>query len=291
MMWNRLRLLTAAFALLSAITNAQESAPPVAKALLDAAERGSPVAQYAVGAAFEKQGDIRSATQWYLKAADAGFGGAEFKLGEIIEKGLYEGHTSREAAARWYALAAEHGIDAARDALARLSAESETAKPAAGTPDAPASAETAAAAVALSPERVNAEEPQSAVQTPRASDTAAAAISGTPVEQIAVVDADSTTNSSSSYTVILESALVFYFFVSWYAGWKLMRPVLIGWYLGQTWYVSGRNAKEVLLAQIGNRLQIEFFAITLGMLVGNLGGNLYYFLVARRQQSAAPEAE
>lgn len=288
---NRLRLLAAVFALLSATINAQEPVAGVNKALLSAAEKGSAVAQYAVGAALEQQGDIRGATEWYLKAADSGYGGAEFKLGEIIEKGLYEGHVDREAAARWYALAAGHGIDAARDALARLSAESETAKPAAGTPDAPTSTETPAAAVSLLPERVNAKEPQSAVETPRASDIAAPAISETPAEQIAVVDADSTTNSSSSYTVFLELALVFYFFVSWYAGWRLMRPVLIGWYLGQTWYVSGRNAKEVLLAQIGNRLQIEFFAITLGMLVGNLGGNLYYFLVARRQQSAALEAE
>jgi len=77
-------------------------------AILAAAEKGDPQAQYQLGQAYEVNFDFAIAATWYRKSAEQGYGKAQYRLA-----GLYEGGDGVEKdyvqADMWYLVAATSG--------------------------------------------------------------------------------------------------------------------------------------------------------------------------------------
>jgi len=91
-----------------------------------AAEAGDPVAQCAVAAMhqfgrYAANKDPEAVVYWYRKAADQGYGRAQFALGKVLAQGeLME--QDNEAAFRWLTLAIMNGSEPAKKELSMLTA-------------------------------------------------------------------------------------------------------------------------------------------------------------------------
>ena len=64
-----------------------------------------------------------------------------------------------------------------------------------------------------------------------------------------------------------------------FALWFLIRGALMRWYRSQTWFYSGRDAADVLKAQMGNRFGIEKWSLFIGFgiaVLSNLILNMWW---------------
>jgi TPR repeat protein len=88
-----------------------------------AALKGSSVAQYNLGVAYEKgQGvsiDFKEAVKWYRKAADQGDASAQNNLGSMYQNGMGVPQNSSEAL-KWYRKAADKGYDNAENNIGTM---------------------------------------------------------------------------------------------------------------------------------------------------------------------------
>jgi hypothetical protein len=80
---------------------------------------------------------------------------------------------------------------------------------------------------------------------------------------------------SSLFGVLLWIVILLY--VSWgtYCGCKLVYPQMLAWYESRTWFIIGKGPIDILLSQVAFGLQVRFWAIVLGIIVGCLGGAVY----------------
>ena len=93
-------------------------------------------------------------------------------------------------------------------------------------------------------------------------------------------------------------AVLLYAGFSGICGWLMIRPMVVNWYHSTTWMIrsSGQSGSmlmggqvgEILMRQIGMRIQVEILSITVGVVVGCLGGNLY-FVVSRLMRRKRPQ--
>lgn len=245
------------------------------KALEAAAAKGNLAAMYALGSAAEASGDVEKALMHFRAAAEAGYAGAEFKLGECYEKG--RGVAVDLAMAKdWYGRAAKQGLPQAVERLREL--EGDTVAPAvAAAPDAttqPAIAPVTAASV----EPSHPANPSAATTgEPRATPSTASQPTSASTSEAGLPDASSSPQSSSStletvaFVVIMLVALPMSFMA-----WRVVRGWVMGWYRSRDFLITGRNAMEMMTQEVGLRLQVEWiplvagFAVFVGISVGGL---------------------
>lgn len=96
-----------------------ESIGPMA--LREAANAGDPRALFEIGVRFAeaRDADLKSASQWYEKSAELGFAPAQYRIGNMYEKGLGVDRDVSKAKT-WYQLAAAQGNASAMHNLAVL---------------------------------------------------------------------------------------------------------------------------------------------------------------------------
>lgn len=242
------------------------------KALEAAAAKGNLAAMYALGASAEASGDFEKALTHFRAAADAGYAGAEFKLGECYENG--RGVAIDLAMARdWYGKAAKQGLPQAVEKLRLLEGDAAAtpavaAAPEATTPNAAVAGATAEPSPAVSPSAATTGEPRTippaAIQpsSPSASET------GLP-------EASSSSSSSTleivAFVVIMLVALPMSIMT-----WRVVRGWAMGWYRSRDFLITGRNAMDMMTKEVGLRLQVEWiplvagFAVFVGISVGGL---------------------
>ncbi|MCE5309145.1 MAG: hypothetical protein LLG20_16010 [Acidobacteriales bacterium] len=66
-------------------------------------------------------------------------------------------------------------------------------------------------------------------------------------------------------------------YVLWGAFWgcHIVYPRMMAWYRSSTWFILGRSPMDILIRQITFGLQVRFWAIVIGTIVGCLGGAIY----------------
>jgi len=84
-------------------------APP--KPVPGALGRAEQIRRYREGVALERRGDDKGALQAFLEAGESGYGPAQFKLGQIYDKGNSAVTRDYAAALKWYQRAREQGME------------------------------------------------------------------------------------------------------------------------------------------------------------------------------------
>jgi hypothetical protein len=112
--------------------------------------------------------------------------------------------------------------------------------------------------------------PPKQVSTPSASMTTPT----TPVAHTGFLSAIASAVSGVS-SGILWIVLLVYVLWGTYWGCQIIYPRMMTWYKSSTWFIFGKNPMEILMRQIAFGLQVRFWAIVIGMLVGCLGGAVY----------------
>lgn len=260
-----------AFVVLPINLSAQSSAS--LKALEAAAAKGNLAAMYALGSASEAGGDVEKALTHFRAAAEAGYAGAEFKLGECYEHG--RGVAVDLAIAKdWYGRAARQGLPQAVERLKQLEGDP-AQSPVAAAPE--AATQNAVAPVGAG----NVETPQPANQLaattgePRTTPSAAIQPSSPSASEAGLANASSTPPSSTlenvAFVVIMLVAIPMSIMT-----WRVVRGWVMGWYRSRDFLITGRNAMDMMTKEVGLRLQVEWiplvagFAVFVGISVGGL---------------------
>ncbi len=63
------------------------------------------------------------------------------------------------------------------------------------------------------------------------------------------------------------------------------KMIVLDWYNSQTWLCLGKGPVDILFKQIGSRISIEFFAFTVSVVIGALGGA--YFMLLKNDSEEA----
>ena len=63
------------------------------------------------------------------------------------------------------------------------------------------------------------------------------------------------------------------------------KMIVLDWYNSQTWLFLGKGPVDILFKQIGSRISIEFFAFTVSVVIGALGGA--YFMLLKNDSEEA----
>lgn len=243
------------------------------KALEAAAAKGNLAAMYALGSAAEASGDVEKALTHFRAAAEAGYAGAEFKLGECYENG--RGVAIDLAMAKdWYGRAAKQGLPQAVEKLKQLGGD--TAAPAMSTAPEAITPTAVASGVGANVEPSQQANP-SAAPTGESRTVPPAAIppSSPSVSEAGLPNASSSPQSSSSTLEIV--AFVIPILVGLPMGimaWKVVRGAVMNWYRSRDFFITGRNAMEMMTKEVGLRLQVEWiplvagFAVFVGISVG-----------------------
>ena len=50
---------------------------------------------------------------------------------------------------------------------------------------------------------------------------------------------------------------------------------MMAWYKSQTWFIFGKSPMDILMTQLAFGLQVRFWAIVIGTVIGCLGGAVY----------------
>jgi hypothetical protein len=192
-------------------------------------------------------------------------------------------------ATEWYQKAAAQGFSAASARLDALQPPGEQLPTTAAIPTTDAPAE---------PER-----PAVASSRPSLATSPTPSVAPSTLEEPINARAESGDRQSLQDSILLWT-LGIYVLLSSYAGWRLVRPKILNWYRSGWWVVrsSGRSSDsftggvllggqvgEVFFKQIVMRLQVEGLALTLGVVVGCLGGNIAYVLKRRKEQRDVDE--
>lgn len=86
--------------------------------LLNKAEQGDAATQYKLGTIYYQGESVpksyTEALKWYKKAAEQGYGDAQFSLGLMYDKGHIGVPKNNIKAYIWYSFASEHGIEEAK---------------------------------------------------------------------------------------------------------------------------------------------------------------------------------
>jgi len=71
--------------------------------------------------------------------------------------------------------------------------------------------------------------------------------------------------------------ILLFLYVIWGAYWgcKIVYPRMLAWYKSQRWFIFGTSPMDILMSQIAFGLQVRFWAIVIGLIVGCLGGAIY----------------
>jgi uncharacterized protein len=71
--------------------------------------------------------------------------------------------------------------------------------------------------------------------------------------------------------------ILLFLYVIWGAYWgcKIVYPRMMAWYKSQRWFIFGTSPMDILTSQIVFGLQVRFWAIVIGLIVGCLGGAAY----------------
>lgn len=250
--------------------------PGISNDLLKAAEKGSPVAAYAVGAALEDRGDIAGAIGWYQKASAADYAGAQFRLGEITEKGT-AGEPDPSEALKWYHKAAAQGFEPAVAALARLEGMS-VGRPA-GSPEAQPTSEAEAKPI----EALSSAPPVPADSTtPNPPPRAPAVRVATPSE----------TKLPEPFNNGWVVVILPYVLLSMWAGEKLVEPAVARWHNSQV-APSDKDRSAAGILGLLDAARARLLTTCIGTVIGLLGGVLYYLAVARPRERVrvGPESD
>jgi len=280
-----------------AVLSAAQQSEASRNALESAAAKGSVPAQYALGAGAEADGDLSRAATWYRQAAEHGYAAAQFRLCELLERGT---DADKAQAIEWYLKAASHGFAQAASRLQELNATT-SAVPATPTTPEPAPPNTTLeqlkAAPASEPSRPSIPATGAIVTPTTAPITASSAPSSNLLDRAFDRLESLPEQTQSKIILTVQLALPVYIAVSTFFGWLLMRPVVMRWYRGSDWLVMGRDVKDVFFGNIKMRLQVEGLAVSLGLVVGCFGGNVWFVLsramrlVKRKQEPVAHSAE
>lgn len=236
------------------------------KALEAAAAKGNLAAMYALGSAAEASGDVEKALTHFRAAAEAGYAGAEFKLGECYENG--RGVAVDVAMAKdWYGRAARQGLPQAVEKLRQLdgsnAAPAVAAAPEATTPNA------VAPIAGASVEPLQPANPTAApAGAPRTVPPAATQSSSPSGSEPGLPNASASAQSSSSTVEIV--AFVIPLLVALPMGimaWKVVRGAVMNWYRSRDFFITGRNAMEMMTKEVGLRLQVEWIPLVAGVAV------------------------
>lgn len=238
------------------------------KALEAAAAKGNLAATYALGSAAEASGDADKALTHFRAAAEAGYAGAEFKLGECYEHGRGVAVDIAMAMA-WYDKAAKQGLPQAIEKLNQLEANI-AAPPIAAEPDAPTPNTEA---------KVEGRDVEAPVPTDKLEASGESPALTPPANQpLPPVQSEGVASgASSSY---LELAAVF---IPMAVGlpigfivWRVVRVAVMRWYRSRQFFIAGRTAMEMVGKEVGLRLQVEWipivagFAVFIGITVGGM---------------------
>ena len=91
------------------------------------------------------------------------------------------------------------------------------------------------------------------------------------------------TSSSSAMTIAIGCYLLWGTF--W--GCKIVYPRMMSWYNSTTWFIFGTGPMDILKRQIIFGLQVRFWSVVIGIVVGCLGGAFYMqFFRSRRTAEA-----
>lgn len=256
--------------LLVASTHLSAQSSASRKALESAAAKGSLAATYALGAAAEAEGDFDKAFTYFRTAAEAGYAGAEFKLGECYENGRGVAVDLAQAEV-WYGKAAEQGLAQAVEKLNQL--HRDVAPPvAATTSDTP----TPNTDTSLATANVEVSKPAS---------TSAASTGESrqfPPAEPAAAEAPSDESAPNAPSLALQLVAVgipaLVGLVLGFRVWKAVRGMVLRWYSSRQFIVSGRTAMDMMTAEVGLRLQVEWIPFVAGLVVfigiTSLGGIL-----------------
>ena len=257
--------------LLVASTHLSAQSSASRKALESAAAKGSLAATYALGAAAEAEGDFDKAFTYFRTAAEAGYAGAEFKLGECYENGRGVAVDLAQAEV-WYGKAAEQGLAQAVEKLNQL--HRDVAPPlAATTSDTP----TPNTDTSLATANVEVSKPTS---------TSAASTGESrqflPAETAVAAEAPSDESAPNAPSAALQLVAVgipaLVGLVLGFSVWKAVRGMVLRWYRSRQFIVSGRTAMDMMTAEVGLRLQVEWIPFVAGLVVfigiTSLGGIL-----------------
>lgn len=239
------------------------------KALEGAAAKGNVAAMYALGSAAEADGDVEKALTHFRAAAEAGYAGAEFKLGECYEHGRGV-PVDLTLAKDWYDKAAKQGLPQAIEKLNQLEANVEVpaiaANPDTPTPDTDASIAGATVEAPRPTSTSSAASGRSSLVAPATTQLSAP----TPSDDVAP-SASSSSLEIAALLIPMAVGLPIGFIV-----WRVVRGAVLDWYRSRQFFVAGRTAVEMMTKEVGLRLQVEWiplvagFAVFVGITVGGM---------------------
>ena len=88
---------------------------------------------------------------------------------------------------------------------------------------------------------------------------------------------------STGFSAVLWIVLFLYILWGAYWGCQIVYPRMLAWYKSSTWLIFGTGPMDILKRQIIFGLQVRFWAIVIGIVVGCLGGGFYMqYLRSRR---------